>query len=219
MMCWGEYMRDIPFFTTGAGIAALTLSEIPYKQCAYIKMLSASNPAELLQECIQFCCAAGAEHVFATGHSMLEQYPLHTALLKMNGTVLESYNPDVSLFPLQEKTLDLWQSIYNDRMRDVANAATMTNERMQKLLIDGNGYFVHRKGELLGIGIASGENIDVIISVVPGEGETVLRALCGALSGNRVCVEVASANNRGMKLYERVGFVVTEEISRWYSVR
>ncbi len=212
-------MRDIPLFTTDAGVAALTLSEIPYKQEAYIKLLDAHDPKMLIKDCVQFCCAAGAEHIFASGNSCLEEYPQHTVLYKMSRGLDGICDTDAALFPLQDKTLELWKSIYNERMRHVPNAATMTNNKVQEILQKGTGYFVHRDGTLLGIGVASEETVDAVISVVPGEGEQVLRALCSVLPGECVSVEVASTNIPAMRLYERLGFIVTEELSSWYCIR
>lgn len=212
-------MRDIPLFTTDAGVAALTLSEIPYKQEAYIKLLDSHDPTILIKDCVQFCCAAGAEHIFASGDACLEEYPQHTVLYKMCRGLEGICDTNAALFPLQEKTLELWKSIYNKRMRHVPNAATMTDSKAREILQNGTGYFVHRDGNLLGIGVASEETVDAVISVVPGQGEQVLRALCSVLPGEYVSVEVASTNIPAMKLYNRLGFIVTEELSRWYILR
>ena len=88
----------------------------------------------------------------------------------------------------------------------------------KKLLEEGNGYFVHRCGELLGIGIASDETVRVIAATKPGAGEDVLLALTHALTGENVIVEVASENHRAMRFYDRLGFIKTAELSAWYQV-
>ena len=76
-------MKDMPLFTTEYGVASLTLSQIPYTKQAYIRIQATAEPERLLTECIDFCKAAGAEHIFATGHSVCEKYPEHTKLLRM----------------------------------------------------------------------------------------------------------------------------------------
>lgn len=211
-------MRDIPLFTTDFGVAALTLSEVPYKAEAYIRILDASEPIALMQECCQFCKAAGAERIYATGHNILETYPVHTAIWKMRCLRENLDDTDAALFPVQDQNLEYWREIYNKNMRNVPNAATMTAAKAGELLCKGNAYFVHRDQKLLGIGIASGETVDAIVSVVKGAGATVLLALNHALSGDYVEVEVASENLPAVKLYNRLGFIKTEEISKWYKI-
>ena len=211
-------MRDIPMFTTDLGVAALTLREIPYKGEAFIRILDTQSPMDFLDECCQFCKAAGAEHIYAAGHDILNVFPLHTAILKLRYARDNLSDTDAALFPVQPQNVERWREIFNTHMRDVPNAATMTSAKAQELLAKGGAYFVHRDEQLLGIGIASGETIDAIVSVVKGEGETVLLALNHALSGECVEVVVASVNLPAMKLYKRLGFVEIEEISRWYKI-
>lgn len=211
-------MRDIPVFTTSAGVASLTLKEIPYKGSAYVRLQDTGEPELLLQDCIDFCRAAGAEHIYATGHEMLEKYPIHTAIWRLSCLKDSLPQTDAAIFPVQDRTLEKWRQIYNERMKHVPNAATMTVFDGQEMLKKGDGYFIHREQTLLGIGKASGDTIDAVVSVIPGSGEDVLLALCNALSGDRVTVEVASANIRALKLYNRLGFIQTEEIATWYKI-
>ena len=60
-------MKDIPMFTTPYGVASLSLREVPYQKAAYICILSADQPEMLLEECVSFCRACGAEKVYAKG--------------------------------------------------------------------------------------------------------------------------------------------------------
>ena len=103
-------------------------------------------------------------------------------------------------------------------MADTPNAAYMDSADGRLLLESGNAYFVHRNGELLGIGIASGDRIDAVVAVLPGMGETVVLALNHALSGERIALEVASANERAVRLYNRLGFLPTSVLSQWYQL-
>ena len=75
-------MRDFPMFTTEYGVASLVLREVPYRQEAYVIIQSALQPEELLRECISFCRMVGAEKVFARGHEIIEQFPLHCAFTR-----------------------------------------------------------------------------------------------------------------------------------------
>ena len=211
-------MKNIPVFTTEYGVASLILKEIPYREEAYIRLQDAYEPEKLLLECLGFCRAAGAQHVYAAGHACLEKYPLHTAIYKMTANRSSLDDTACALFPVTEQTLEQWRDIYNSRMATVANASYMTETDGRKMLQDGDGYYIHKKGVLLGIGKASGERIDAVISCVPGAGSEVVLALNHALSGEKICLEVASANKRAVALYEQMGFIKTEELSHWYFV-
>lgn len=211
-------MKDFPVFTTRFGVASLVLKQIPYSSKAYITIQSSADPQKLLEECVDFCKVAGAQAVFASGHSYLNRYPLHTSILVMRCQREILAETDAAVFPVQEKTLEQFQRIYNEAMQGVANAAYMSNEDAKQVLLKGNAYFVHRGSRLLGVGIASGERIDAIVSVVPGAGKDVLLALNHTLSGSCVEVEVASTNVRAIHLYEKLGFVLCCELSRWYKI-
>lgn len=211
-------MKDIPMFTTEHGAASLFLREIPYRKRAHIKLQDSQEPEKLLDECVAFCRACGAEWIDAAGHEYLEKYPLITALVAMTRDRESLPQTDACLFPVTEKTVQQWLDIYNERMADVPNAAFMDSADGRELLKTGDGYFVHRDGKLLGIGKASGDFIDAVISVVPGMGETVVLALASVLSGDTVRLMVASANTRAVRLYERMGFIAVKELSRWYRV-
>ena len=78
--------------------------------------------------------------------------------------------------------------------------------------------WVHRDGKLLGIGSVQDDRIDCVASVEEGCGETVMLALIHALMCDRVVLEVASTNLRAIRLYERMGFIKTAEISSWYKI-
>ena len=211
-------MRNIPMFMTENGVGSITLKEVPYKGIAYVNIHASEQPVEFLKECVDFCVMAGAEEVFASGHEILEKYPLHNTILQMS--VLRESLPvcDALLFPVTENTSDQWRHIYNEKMRPVDNASSMTRQDMDKLIAQGGGYFVHREEELAGIGIARGEMIESVIAVKPGAGREVMLALCGCLSAERIFLEVASTNFRAIKLYENLGFIPVSEISRWYDV-
>ena len=87
------------------------------------------------------------------------------------------------------------------------------------MLKEGDAYFVHRNGELLGIGRVKGEEIRFLASVQPGAGEDVVRALAHAVTGESVVVEVASVNQKAVDLYSRLGFLKTKELSTWYKIK
>ena len=211
-------MRDIPMFTTENGVASLILREIPYRSEAYIRIQDTACPEDFLAECVSFCRIVGAEKIYATGHPYLHQYPLYTKVYRMMRPIEGLRQTDAMTFPVMTETLERWRELYNNAMANVPNASYMDTRDGKKLLEQGNGYFVHRNGDLLGIGIASDETIRVIAAAKPGAGEDVLLALTHALAGENMIVEVASENHRAMRFYDRLGFIKSAELSTWYQV-
>ena len=212
-------MKDIPVFTTEHGAASLTLREIPYRGIAYIKIQSSLEPEALIEECARFCTMCGAERIVATGHPYLEKFPLRNGVILRKRPLEGLPDTDAALFPVQEQTLQQWLEIYNTGMKNVANAAWMTEKDGKEMLQKGDGYFVHRGDTLLGIGKASGEKIGAIVAVKKGAGADVVLALCHTLTADTISLEVASNNERAVRLYDRLGFVPAAELSRWYVVK
>lgn len=211
-------MKDIPVFDTEHGVASLFLKEIPYRGRAHIKIRTSLEPEKLLEESIAFCRMCGADWCDAAGHEYLEKYPLITALYAMQRPREGLPQTDACVFPVTPENVQTWLEIYNERMADVPNAAYMDSADGRELLKTGDGYFIHRDGQLLGIGKAAGDFIDTVIAVQPGMGETVVLALVSLLTEDTVRLTVAGANERAVRLYERMGFLRTKELSRWYRV-
>ncbi len=212
-------MKNFPFFTTEFGVAALTLREIPYQGKAYIKLLDTQEPERLLKECVDFCRSVGADEVFASGDPFLEVYPLHTALWHMRSDISSIGSTDAALWPVQSNTVGRFRQIYNEKVKRLPNSVWMDDGEEKTMLGEGDGYFIHRNGHLLGIGRVKGEEIRFLASVQPGTGEDVVRALAHAITGDTVLLEVASVNHKAIELYNRLGFVKTAELSRWYKIK
>jgi len=213
-------MRDFPIFTTDFGLASLTLKEIPYKKQAFICIRDVQEELfwEHLEECVSFCKMAGAEQVFAAGHEKLEQYPLYTSILEMRGNTAVDPEQVACLFPVTQETVAHWREVYNKRMSSVDNAATL-EARDEKRILESNGaYFVHDKGKLLGIGWLEDGKLLAVAGVQPGAGVKIMHTLLSIADGEQVALEVASTNTRAIRLYEKLGFLKTREISKWYCV-
>ena len=206
-------------FDTDTGVSTLILKEIPYKQIAYIHVQSV-QPGGLrahLEECASFCRMCGAERVLAQGHPELEQWPLHSTVLTMRLPVPDR-EPPAMVFPVTEATVSRWREIYNEKMSSVDNAATMTARNEKEIVASGGACFVHDRGQLLGIGWVRESEILCIAAVQHGAGERVMDTLLTLLDSDRATLDVASTNERAIRLYERMGFITVAERSRWYQI-
>ena len=213
-------MKDIPMFTTEYGVASLGLKEIPYRGQAYIRVrtVQTGQVSELIAECVSFCRMVGAEAVYAAGHDDLEQWPVYTTVLEMRGEARVDWEKVENIFPVTEQTVSRWREIYNERIRGVDIAATLEARDENRILESGGAYFVHRQGELLGIGWLEDGKLLAVAAAIPGAGERVMHTLMSLDEGGQITLEVASTNERAIRLYERLGFVKTREINRWYRV-
>lgn len=210
-------MRDIPMFTTDYGIATLALGEIPYRKEAYVTLRTVGEGQleALLQECVTFCRMAGAEKIYARGEG-LEALPLHTALWQLRGEAFVDGQKLESLFPVTQATAGRWREIHNLRMAGVDAAATLEQKDEEKLL--RGAYFVHREGELLGIGWLEDTRLLAMAATQPGAGERVMHTLMSLVEGAEMTLEVVSTNTRALRLYESLGFLKTAELTRWYRI-
>lgn len=211
-------LKDIPVFTTENGVASLVLQEIPVCGRAYIRLQAALEPEKLLDDCISFCRMVGASRVYASGNEILQSRPFHTAIWEMACLKDSIEDTDAALWPLQPETVDTFRELYNKKIATVPNAAWMTEKEVRTVQAEGEGYYIHREKQLLGIGIVSGGEIRFAASVFPGAGADVVRALAHAVCEARITLQVASKNKKAVSLYERMGFVKVREISRWYCV-
>lgn len=211
-------MKDIPMFTTENGVASLFLQDIPYRGIGRIKVLSSQCPEELLQECAEFCRACGAEEIHASGDAVLAKYPHVADILEMRGSADGVGKTDAMLFPVQEETAERWRTIANEKLQKVDNAAYISSKDAKKAAHEGTSYFVHRNGQLLGIGQVGEDSIELVASVAPGGGKEIVAALSQLLPQEDIRLQVASTNHKAIKLYENLGFVVVKTVSSWYKI-
>ena len=213
-------MRDFPVFTTDYGISSLILREIPYRAEAYIHIQDVQPDGfeEHLKECVGFCRMAGADRVFVCGHELVERFPLHTAVVEMRGTAQVDPEKLENLFPVTEHTIGRWRVLMNERMRGVDNAATLTAADEKKILQSGGAYFVHHNGELLGLGWMEDTKLLLVAAVKSGAGERVMHTLMSLVEGADMTIEVASTNDRAIRLYEKLGFMKIREVVKWYKI-
>ena len=212
-------MKNIPLFTTEFGIAALVLEKIPYTGQAYIVIQKAAEIPKLLQDCVSFCCAAGAQSVYASADVSLDPYPLYTTVISMTQNREDLPHTDAVAHPVQKVSLSAWREIYNEKMREIPNAAFLSIRDSEKLLQEKSCYFVYRENSLLGIGAVGENTIKAVAAVVPGGGKDTLLALCSVLHSDTVSLEVAGNNAPAIRLYSRLGFVENGVISKWHKIK
>ena len=213
-------MKDFPVFTTEYGVSSLILKEVPYRQEAYIHIQDVQPEGfdAHLAECVSFCRMVGAEKIYATGHGELARYPVHMQLLEMRGTAWVDKTLLCSLFPVTEQTVSRWRQLYNDAMRPVDNARTLETREEEKILSSGGAYFVHDKGNLLGIGWMEYTKLLAVAAVVPGAGKRLMHTLMSLVEGADMTIEVASTNAKALRLYTELGFILSSEVEKWYKV-
>ena len=211
-------MRDFPLFPTEYGVASLALKEVPYRQAAYITIQSALQPEELLKECISFCRMVGAERIYARGHECLEAYPLHASIYEMRGCIDLDESKVEQLWPVTEETAARWREQLNTQLRQIDHAATLEKKDEKEIVKSGGAYFVHRAGELLGVGLMNAGELKMIAATQRGAGQRVFHTLLSANPVEQLRLEVVSTNSRAIGFYEKLGFVKTGEICRWHQV-
>ena len=211
-------MKDIPVFTTEHGAASLVLSQIPMRQEAYVRLQAVGDAAGLIEDCVGFCKACGAERVFATGHNCLADYPLETTILFYQGQKSALPQTDACLWPVLPENVSTWREIYNRRMTSVPHAALIPALSEQELVDSNACYFVHRDGTLLGIGRVDENDLSAVVSECKGCGSEIVSALASLIPEETIRLEVASANTRAIRLYERLGFLCVGEGDRWVQI-
>ena len=213
-------MKDFPVFTTDWGVSSLILREIPYRAEAYIHIQDVQPEGfeEHLKECAAFCRMAGADRVYATGTQLLQAYPEYMSVYEMRGMAWVDPEKMVNLFPVTEQTVGRWRSLMNERLRGVDNAATLTAFDEKKIVQSGGAYYIHRSGELLGLGWMEDTKLLLVAAVKPGAGETVMHSLMSLVEGADMTIEVASTNDRAIRLYEKLGFMKAREVVKWKKI-
>lgn len=213
-------MKDFPVFTTPYGVSSLILREVPYRQEAYIHIQDVQPEGfrEHLRECVCFCRMVGGEKIYARGYEALKEYPIHASVWEMRGTAWVDPEKLENIFPVTEATVSRWRQICNTRLRGVDHAATLTASEEKKILESGGAYFIHHRGELLGVGWMEDTKLLLMAGVKPGAGERILHTLMSLVEGADMTMEVASTNQKAIRLYEKLGFLRGKEQLCWHDV-
>ena len=104
-------------------------------------------------------------------------------------------------------------------MRGVDCAAAQTAADEEEILASGGAYFVHSaRGTPRHRLDAGGPELLAVCSVKPGAGERVMHTLMSLVEGAGMTLNVASTNEKAIRLYEKLGSLRTSEKVRWYRV-
>ena len=209
-------MKNLPVFITENGVASIELKQVPAWKTAYITIQNSPQANALLDECAGFCKSAGAENVYACGHSILESYPVYTQVWEMTGRAFCNPCHNVSLKSVGNEDEELFRGIYNRKMSGVPVAKYLEPRDISRYR--ECGYFVYEGSQLIGICILEGNKICAIASLVKGGGEKVISAISSRLNGKNFVVEVASANEKAVNLYTRLGLEKSKVLNTWYKI-
>ena len=217
-------MKDIPIFTGQYGCASLILREIPYKKQAYVLVRSVleGKMRLFLEECREFCIAAGAETVSASADEPLPFLPhIHDMLeLTVRKAELPPLDKRVALLPVTRQNASEYQEIYNLLFRDIPNAATCTGSDLERLIQTGSARLAAVDGQIAGIGETDSSELRAI-GVLPqyrGLGAPLALTLIENISVDPITLRVSSSNTRALRLYEKLNFHVSGCLSRWYAL-
>ena len=216
----GTDVRNIPDFECQWGSAQLILQEIPHRQEAYclINRVTDGGLAGLLWECAAFCRMAGAQRVLALDLPEEAGYPVAFRVLRMSAGTADLPKTDAAVWPLLPEQAETYLEHYNRAMARVPGARSLGRQDIPGLLEQGGCYFVHRDGQLLGLGQVEGGCVRALASLVPGAGRDVTAALLSVNPLKEAWLEVADTNGRAMKLYRRMGFVPVAVKEVWYDI-
>ena len=211
-------MKDISFFTTQNGVASLILKKIPFTKEAYVYIRDSHSCDALLKECVDICRMAGAERIYATGHSDLEQYPLFCSVYRYDICKEQFTGTDASAVPLALEQIDWWRQHYNQKMAGVPAASPLTVREVEELAREGRAYYICKECVILGIGVAYDGQIQAVAALIPGAGKDIVLALADCLKDAIVSLTVASNNTKACRLYKSLGFVESGIEANWYKI-
>lgn len=218
-------MNNIPLFLAQGGTATLILREIPISGKAYI-LLRTVQPGclhQLLEECRDFCLQWGAKHCFAAREGEALPLPHAYDILKM--TVRKELlppSPGMELLPLCPENEKDYVRIYNRCFLHVSHAGSYDRKQIQRIYAQNQQAFLAADhcGTIFGLGELHGNELSAVC-VLPehrGKGMPLTLELLSRCPGPELSLTVASDNEKALRLYEKLGFTISETESSWFEV-
>ncbi len=218
-------MRNIPNFTCEHGAAQLILESIPYTGIAYVLVQWAipGGLPGLLEDCRRFCSMVDAKRVLALADTFGPErasvkLPTVFRVLSLQCEKAALSEKAAALFPVTGELMDTYIHKYNEAMTGIDGARRLTGQDKDTLLRHGGCYFVHREGQLLGLGQVEGSKILSIAACAAGEGATVLATLAEVIWEDTIRLCVADTNVRAVRFYQKQGFITTGIKETWVAL-
>lgn len=218
-------MRNIPDFTCEYGAAQLILENIDYSRKAYCLVLWVveGQMVSLLTECARFCTMVGAEKTYALlpqNYAVEEDFPYAVAfrVVEMTAPKTAFAETDCALWPVLPENAGDYLERHNMAMMQVDGARRLREKEIPRLLDRGGCYFVHRHGQVLGLGQVEEDRILSLAALIPGAGAAVVGTLASLIPGDMVRLSVADSNTRATGLYQRMGFTATKILEVWWEI-
>ena len=216
-------MKNIPVFTATNGTASLIFQEIAVSGKAYVLIRAVwTTAAALLEECVQFCRAVGAETIYASWG--VEELPGEHAydLIAMScpKAALPQPRQPLTPEPLTPDNGEDYLAVYNRCFRAVSGAATYGQKDLKRLYDQDTAWLVYRDGVCAAVAEISEEGLEGI-AVLPeyaGLGFDLAATVLQMVPRTTVSLKVASDNPRARRLYDRLGFRETGLVSRWWKI-
>ena len=215
-------MKDIPIFTGENGVATLILREIPHQQRAYVMLRTVWRLQPFLAECRDFCRMAGAETVYVTGQEDLSGLPFVHAMERWTcrRADLPPLAEPVELVPLDDGNRETFRTMYNRLFAQIPNAATCTPQELERIQREERAALAVVDGQTAGLAQWTDGRLEAI-GVEPGFrglGYRLALTVLHRMTAETVELQVSSANERALALYQRLGFTRSEILSRWYDL-
>ena len=215
-------MKDIPIFTGENGVATLILREIPHQQRAYVMLRTVWRLQPFLAECRDFCRMAGAESVYVMGQEDLSNLPFVHAMERWTcrRADLPPLVEPVDLTPLDDSNRETFRTLYNRLFAQIPNAATCTPQEVERIQREERAALAVVEGQIAGLAQWTDGRLEAI-GVEPefrGLGYRLALTVLHRMTTETVELQVSSANQRALALYQRLGFTKTETLSRWYDL-
>lgn len=221
-------MRNIPVFMSQGGTATLILTEIPHRGTAYIVLQTviSGHLSLMLEECAGFCRSCGAERCLVSPGETGMQLPLpHAYDIYRLRASKDALPPPEQSFPLQTLCPDndaIYQRIYNRCFLSVSHALTYDRAQIDRIYLCGQTGFLAltEEGVPCGMGELHGNEL-AAVGLLPecrGRGKDLTLSLLAHCPGPEVTLTVVSDNAPALRLYDKLGFVVTGTESEWYHI-